>query len=120
MRKKRKPNKYQTLIGKFCKDPTQIWANKGKVKAEMSVAKKLYELQPSESFWKKAYVPFKINSLRWFLTESGKAYLSLELKRHSLDLGSNVSYDLLNHKIGEDKKVTPKIKSVKDFINAKN
>ena len=58
MRKKRKPNKYQILIGKFCKDPKLIWSNRGKVKAEMAAAKKLYELNPSEEFWIKLYLPF--------------------------------------------------------------
>ena len=120
MKKKRKPNKYQILIGKFCKNPTLIWSNKGKVKAEMAVAKKLYELQPSKDFWTKAYLSFKLNSLRWFLTDNGKAFLKLEHKRQRFDIKPKTQYTLDESKIGKDKKVTRKVKSIKDFLNAKN
>ena len=120
MKKKRKPNKYQILIGKFCKNPSSIWSNRGKVKAEMALAKKLYELQSSESFWRKAYLPFKVNSLAWFLTDSGKDYIKLEIKRHLLDFKTTKSYTLNKNKTGSDKKITKKLKSLKDFLNAKN
>jgi hypothetical protein len=120
LKKKRKPNKYQILIGKFCKDPASIWSNKPKVKAEMAVAKKLYELENSESFWIKAYLPFKVNSLRWFLTDSGKTYIKQELARHELDFEPIKRYSLRKNKVGSDKKITHRLKSLKDFLNAKN
>tara|TARA_Y100000593_G_scaffold95031_1_gene198567 strand:+ start:17749 stop:18111 length:363 start_codon:yes stop_codon:yes gene_type:complete len=120
LRKKRKPNKYQILIGKFCKDPASIWTNKGKVKAEMAVAKKLYELNSSEDFWRKAYLPFKVNTLRWFLTPDGKAFIKLEVRRQKLDIKPKKSYTLSEDKVGKDKPITKKILKLKDFLNAKN
>lgn len=116
MKKKRKPNKYQILIGKFCKDPSLIWANKGKVKAEMAVAKKLYEMNASQDFWKKLHLPFKINTLRWFLTSDGKSFLKLEQKRQRLDFPTKTSYSLEDNKLGKDKKIKPKILTLKDFL----
>ena len=116
MKKKRKPNKYQILIEKFCKDPSSIWSNRGKVKAEMAVAKKLYKLNSSESFWVKLYLPFKLNSLCWFLTSKGKSFLRLEQKRQKLDLKPKTSYSLGESKLGGDKKIIRKIKTLKDFL----
>ena len=115
-KKKRKPNKYQFLIGKFCKYPANIWADKGKVRAEMAVAKKLYKIYPSEEFWKKIFLSFKINSLRWFLTPNGKSFLRIELKKQLLDFNAKPSYPLGKRKVGKDKKVTRKTKTIKDFL----
>ena len=86
----------------------------------MAVAKKLYELQPSKDFWTKAYLSFKLNSLRWFLTDNGKAFLKLEHKRQRFDIKPKTQYTLDESKIGKDKKVTRKVKSIKDFLNAKD
>lgn len=116
MRKKRKPNKYQCLIGKFCKDPSTIWANKGKVKMEMAVAKKLYLLYSSEDFWKKVFLSFKVNTLRWFLTADGKAFLRIEQRKQRLDFKPKKEYTLKSKKLGEDKKVTRKIRTIKEFL----
>ena len=115
-RKKRKSSKYQLLIGKFCKNPASIWANQGKVKAEMAVAKKLYKLFPSEDFWKKIFLSFKLNSLRWFLTADGKPFLKTEQKKQLLDFQTKPSYSLRKNKVGKDKKVTRKIKTLKEFL----
>lgn len=120
MKKKRKANKYQILIAKFCKDPSLIWSNKGKVKAEMAVAKKLYQLNSSEDFWRKTYLPFKVNTLRWFLTKDGKTFLKLESKKQKLNIKQKKSLSLEKNKIGEDKKIKKKILTLKDFLNAKN
>lgn len=114
--KKKKSNKYQLLIGKFCKYPANIWANQGKVKAEMAVAKKLYNLYPSRAFWEKIFLSFKINSLCWFLTSDGKLFLRTESKKQLLDFDAKPSYSLEKRKIGKDKKVTRKIKTIKDFL----
>ena len=116
MRKKRKPNKYQILIGKFCKDPKSIWSNRGKVKAEMAAAKKLYELNSSEDFWTKVYLPFKLNSLCWFLSDSGKSFVRLEEQRQRLDFQPKKSYTLNKTKVGKDKKIKRKILTLKDFL----
>ena len=76
MRKsKRRPNKYQRLISKFCKEPEKVWNNRGVVKREMAIAKKLFEYISEEKFWTKLYLPFKLNSLAWFLSDEGKTYL---------------------------------------------
>ena len=82
----------------------------------MAVAKKLYKSFPLEDFWKKIYLSFKINSLRWFLTPNGKSFLKIEQAKQLLDFTSETSYPLREKKIGKDKKVTRKIKTLKEFL----
>ena len=82
----------------------------------MAVAKKLYNAHPSEDFWEKVFLSFKINTLRWFLTSNGKIFLRTESKKQQLDLNAKTSYSLESKKVGKDKKVARKTKTIKDFL----
>lgn len=82
----------------------------------MAVAKKLYAAYPSEDFWEKVFLSFKINTLRWFLTSDGKNFLRTEQRKQSLDFETKTNYTLGNKKVGKDKKVTRKIRTIKEFL----
>lgn len=110
----RQKNKWSLLINKFCKYPDSIWGNPGHIKREVKITKQLLTLHPQE-FWEKVALPFKLNSLAWFLGGKGKDFLGLELKRHKLTLKSNRQYSLNNEKLGRDKKVDRKPRTMLEF-----
>ena len=86
----------------------------------MALAKKLYEVG-DEVFWKKADLPFKLNSLAWFLTDEGKSYVALEKKRQTLSPKmQRAQTKLRKNKIGKDKKITRKPKNVLQFLGSKH
>ena len=114
--RKRKPNKYQKLITKFCKEPEKIWKNRGIIKREMGVAKKLFEFIPEESLWAKLHLPFKLNSLAWFLSEDGKEYLIKYKKTIELSEFTPEVYVLAEEKIGKDKQFKTRPKNLLDFL----
>ena len=115
--RKRKPNKYQRIIRKFLKDPDSIYKNKGLIRREMGVAKKLFEKIKSEKFWIACHLPFRLNSLAWLLSEDGVEYLNLEIKRLKLNLPKPVKYDINDEKFGEDKEIKKqKATTVMDFL----
>lgn len=117
MRKsKRRPNKYQRLISKFCKEPEKVWNNRGVVKREMAIAKKLFEYISEEKFWTKLYLPFKLNSLAWFLSDEGKTYLIKYKKNIDLKGFDPVVFQLGDEKVGEDKHIESKPKNLLDFL----
>ena len=114
---RRKTNKYQHLITKFLKEPKYIWGNKGLIKREMAVAKKLFLKIKDEKFWTQAYLPFELNSLAWFLSEDGVAFLNLEAKRLKLRLNKPIQYEIQEDKTGEDKDIkTKNNKTLMDFL----
>ena len=107
-------NKRSLLINKFCKYPDSIWANPGHIKREVKITKQLLALH-SQEFWEKVNLPFKLNSLAWFLGSKGKEFLALELKRHNLSLKKKKKHILDNRKIGEDKKIDRKPRTMLEF-----
>ena len=117
---KKKLNKFQFLIEKFCKTPEKIWASTKERKAQIALAKKLYELE-SETFWRKADLPFELNSLAWFLTEDGKNYTKLEKKRQTLTPKKQPEENKLRkNKIGKDMKINKKPKNILQFLRSKH
>tara|TARA_R110002020_G_scaffold424826_1_gene634133 strand:- start:1339 stop:1722 length:384 start_codon:yes stop_codon:yes gene_type:complete len=115
-RRKRKPTLNQFIINKFLLDPKAIWKNKGLAAREMKVTKTLIEKYPLEFFWKALPLKFAMESLVWFISPQGLAYLKLEFAKFSLDLPSRVRYDVSDIKLGEDKKISLNTKTLKDFI----
>ena len=115
---KRKPNKYQKIISKFCKTPESIWAHPTLVKREMKIAKKLFALK-SQKFWEEAYLPFKLNSLAWFLGRDGEKYIRKEELLLKTPTTKQETHKLEKDKIGEDKKVTFKPNTLMEFLNDK-
>tara|TARA_Y100000310_G_C20357950_1_gene657597 strand:+ start:251 stop:526 length:276 start_codon:yes stop_codon:yes gene_type:complete len=82
----------------------------------MSYAKALYKKYPSEQFWEKFYLPFKIISLIWFLGERGKRYVLLERKKQKLSFKKEEPAKLRKTKVGKDPKTKPREKNLLEFI----
>ena len=114
--KTRKPNRYQRVIRKFLKDPDAIYKNVGLIKREMSIAKKLFAKIKEEKFWTESYLPFKLNSLAWLLSQDGVEYLNLEIKRLKLKLPESIKYDVNDEKLGKDKEVKRQKRTLMDFL----
>ena len=117
--KKRGENKYNFLINKFCKEPSFIWADRKKIKQQVSIAKKLFLINSSLIFWKKLHLPFKLNSLAWFLTGAGKSFLIIEKQKANLTFNKERNITLQEKSIGKDKSITVKPKTIFDFLNEK-
>jgi len=115
---KRKPNKYQKIISKFCKAPESIWAHPTLIKREMKIAKKLFDLK-SQKFWEEAYLPFKLNSLAWLLGKDGQEYIKKEELQQKIPTRESEIHKLKKDKIGEDKTIAPKTNTLMDFLNGK-
>ena len=58
----------------------------------------------------------KLPSLAWFLTEEGKIFLSTEDKKKYLDIKAVEKIRLSENKIGEDKNICKKPKTLIEFI----
>ena len=115
-RRKRKPTLNQFIINKFLSNHKAIWKNKGLVAREMKITKTLIEKYPLEIFWKAVPVKFAMDSLTWFISPGGWAYLKLEYAKFSLDLKPHVKHSVCDTKIGNDKKVSTSSKTIEDFL----
>jgi hypothetical protein len=104
------------LISRFLKSPNDIWSNRNLIKKEMAIAKKLYIKFKEREFWEKLSLEFRLNSLAWFLSKDGLALLTLEAKMQKLKLKPAIKYDLGKNKIGEDKKITRKARTIMEFL----
>tara|TARA_B100000459_G_C8580241_1_gene202909 strand:+ start:674 stop:1030 length:357 start_codon:yes stop_codon:yes gene_type:complete len=113
---KRKPNKYAKLINKFIKSPSDIWKNQGYIKREMKVAKTLFSKIEDEKFWTQADLPFKLNSLAWFISKDGVDFLNLEVRRLKFKLPKPIEYELEEGKVGEDIETKKQTKTLMDFL----
>tara|TARA_Y100000310_G_scaffold317910_1_gene371351 strand:+ start:352 stop:732 length:381 start_codon:yes stop_codon:yes gene_type:complete len=115
--KKGKTNKYNFLINKYCKEPLLIWKDRSKIKQQVHIAKKLYLINPDKDFWEKLYLPFKLNSLAWFLTSAGKNFLIIEKQKVNLSFGKREIFPLQKKRVGKDKKIITKPRTIFDFLN---
>ena len=83
---------------------------------EIKIAKTLIKTNKGYSFWN-SLKELKLPSLAWFLTDEGKVFLAIERKKNELCLDNKQEKIILNeNKIGEDKKVCQKPKSLLEFI----
>jgi len=100
------------LILNLCKDVKNIsWPK------EVKIAKQLLKKHPDFDSWAKISMGEKPVSLSWFLTDEGKQFISIAEKKRDLDLDTKKTYSIEEDKIGEDKKITKKPKTIKDFLN---
>ena len=120
MRRKRKPNKYQFLVSKFIKDADKVWKNVKEIKCQINIAKKLYRFIEDETFWRQLHLPFKLNSLAFFLTKDGKDLLYIEGKKQKLIFIPPKEYSLQKGKVSEDKNIERSIRTLSDFLNEKS
>ncbi len=84
---------------------------------EIKIAQNLIKTYKSYSFWSNLK-DLKLPSLAWFLTEDGKAFIAIEDKKLDLSFNKVESSKLNENKIGEDKKVCQKPKSLVEFIKS--
>jgi hypothetical protein len=84
---------------------------------EIKIAQKLLKQYKGYSFWNNLN-QIKLNSLAWFLTEDGKKFINLELKKQTLKELKKEKYNIQDKKIGEDKKTCQKPKTILQFIRS--
>tara|TARA_B100000287_G_C20260143_1_gene633656 strand:- start:198 stop:578 length:381 start_codon:yes stop_codon:yes gene_type:complete len=113
-KRKRKQTLNQFIINKFL--GKEIWKNKVFISREMKFTKDLIKKYPLKAFWKALPLKFDMDSLAWFIGPQGKTYLEIEFAKFSLDLKPPKQYDIGDASHGEDKKITRKIRTLKDFI----
>ena len=74
-KRKRKQTLNQFIINKFLNDSKAIWKNKGFTAREMKFTKDLIEKYPLKPFWQAVPLKFDMDSLTWFISPQGQAYL---------------------------------------------
>lgn len=84
---------------------------------EIKIAKKILNLYPSIYFWRQAELGFPLNSLAYFLTPEGKYTLITLHKRVAFRLKTMTPYKLSRKRIGKDKKIIRKKKSLMEILN---
>ena len=83
---------------------------------EMGFAKKLIEKYPLKPFWVALPPKFDADSLTWYVAPQGLAYLKIEYAKFSLDLAPPIRHNVSDAKFGEDKAMSQKTTSIKDFL----
>lgn len=98
----------QFIVKKYIKDKIN-WAR------EIKIAQKLIKTYKGYSYWNNLK-DLKLPSLAWFLTEEGKCFMATEAIKDKVVIPKPQKYQLEENKIGEDKKVCQKPKSLLEFI----
>lgn len=96
------------LISKFLKEKPKHWGK------EIQAANKVLAVHPEILSLE---LPFKLNSLLWFLTPDGKVAVNKHLYGIQTCKTPETEYSISNQKFGEDKVLPPKPKTFKDFLD---
>ena len=104
------------IINKLLKNPKAIWKDRNASLREMGFAKKLIEKYPLKPFWVALPLKFDADSLTWYVAPQGLAYLKIEYAKFSLDLAPPIRHNVSDAKFGEDKAMSQKTTSIKDFL----
>ena len=115
-KRKRKQTLNQFIINKFLDKPKALWKNKVAVSREMGITKKLIDRYPLRAFWAALPPKFSAESLSWYVSPQGLAYLKVEYAKFGLDLTHPVRHNVSDAKFGEDKVMSKKTTNIKDFI----
>jgi|TARA_R100000005_G_C4878711_1_gene131433 hypothetical protein len=115
-KRKRKPTLNQFIINKLLDNPKAIWKNKGIVSREMGFTKKLIEKYPLEAFWKALPLKFSAESLAWYISPQGWAYLKVEFAKFSMDIKPTETHNTSDSKFGEDKIISKTTRTIEDFL----
>jgi hypothetical protein len=115
-KRKRKQTLNQFIINKFLDKPKALWKNKVAVSREMGLTKKLIDRYPLRAFWAALPPKFSAESLSWYVSPQGLAYLKVEYAKFGLDLTPPVRHNVSDAKFGEDKVMSKKTTNIKDFI----
>ena len=97
------------LNKKFCKTTKVNWG------VEIRVLKTLLKTYSFE-FLLELFLPFKLNTLVWFLSEDGKEFLSKEWSKNNLVFIPEKKYKLEETKIGPDVEIKKEKKSLIEFL----
>lgn len=84
---------------------------------EIKIAQKLLKEYGGYPFWNNLN-QIRLNSLAWFLTEDGKRFINLEIKKQKLKLIENQKHSILKYKIGQDKNTCQRPKTILQFIRS--
>ena len=106
---------YHFLINKFLRNVENF--TKGKWAKEIKLAKKLFNSRPNVTFWNQVEIDFQLNSLAWFLSEEGEHALKIRGKMAKYSPPENKKYKLSNSKVGKDKKVKTRRKTLIEILN---
>ena len=115
-KRKRKQTLNQFIINKFVDNPKALWKDKVAVSREMGFTKKLINKYPLKAFWVALPLKFNAESLAWYVAPQGWAYLKIESAKFSLDLAPPVRHNVPDVKVGNDRIVSKKSISLKDFL----
>ena len=116
--KKRKPNKYQKIIGRFYEDKATAWSSPKQIKTNMFLAKKMLEMIPDEKFWEEFPVHENCKNLSWFFTDEGKSEIRNAKLVRNVKLPEKSENEIGENKVGEDFKIEKKKpKTIKDWLN---
>ena len=97
-------------------NPKALWKDKSAVSREMGFTKKLIDKYPLKAFWAALPLKFNAESLAWYIAPQGWAYLKIEYAKFSLDLAPPVRHNVSDAKFGNDKTVSKKTTTLKDFL----
>ena len=115
-KRRRKQTLNEFIINKFLDKPKALWKNKVAVSREMGLTKKLIDRYPLRAFWAALPPKFSAESLSWYVSPQGLAYLKVEYAKFGLDLAPPVRHNVSDAKFGEDKVMSKKTTNIKDFI----
>ncbi len=80
-------------------------------------ARRLIEKCPNEQFWMGLDLPFKLNSLAWFLSVDGTTLLKQKYANFRFEIPVVVQHNMGTEKVGEDAVVdTAKPLTIHDFL----
>lgn len=105
-------SKCKYIVGKFCLEPQFInWAK------EINIAKKLLKAHPDIEFWEKMPPRDYGNTLSFFLTSEGKAFLAAQKRLLELKLEEPEQYKLSDKKLLKNKDTkNKKPKTLMEFL----
>ena len=115
-KRKRKQTLNQFIINKFLDNPKALWKDKVAVSREMGFTKKLIDKYPLKAFWVALPLKFNAESLAWYIAPQGWAYLKIEYAKFRLDLAPPIRHNVPDAKLGNDKVMSKKSTSVRDFL----
>lgn len=97
------------MVSKFLKPENINWAK------EMRIAQTILSKYPDKNIWKNLFLPFKLNSLFFFLTQKGQEFLKPKREKYIPHVSKNET-KIGEQKLGEDI-IINKPKTIKDFLN---
>ena len=96
------------IINKLLKNPKAVQKDQNAFFRELKITKKLIEKYPLKAFWTALPPKFDAESLTWYISPQGWAYLKIEYAKFSLDLPPPIRHNVPDAKFGNDKVISKK------------